>query len=211
MKNLIFCIGCFLFSFSLSAQWTFGPKVAYGTVVQKSAAIEVIPQSDFIVYDLQYMGSTAVTSIGFMAAKDLGPVFLQAECLATTYGSDFFLNGYKDNNDNPSVYRETYYFLEIPFTAGANFKNFKFGLGPVMDVRIDHNSELGTMDDYRDTSKSMDFGFQGMIGYNLGIFHFDMRYVNKFTSIVDGFSLGYDNFRYTKSANRLSMSVGVAF
>ena len=211
MKNLIFCIGCFLFSFSLSAQWTFGPKVGYGMIAQKSSDIDVVPQSDFIAYDLKYVGSSSVTSIGFMAARNLGPVFLQAECLATTYSSDFFLSGYKDSNDNANTYTETYYFLEIPFNAGVNFNDFKFGLGPVMDIRIDQNSELATMDGYRDTSKSMDFGFQGMVGYRLGIFHVDMKYINKFTSIVDGFSLDYDNFRYNKSANRLTMSVGVAF
>ena len=211
MKNLIFCIGCCLFSLSLSAQWTFGPKVAYGMITQKSATIEVVPQSDFVIYDLQYVGSSSVTSIGFMAAKDLGPVFLQSEILATTYSSDFYLNGYKDNNDNPGTYTESYYFLEIPFSAGVSYNNFKFGVGPVMDIRIDQNSELATMDGYRDTSKSMDFGFQGMVGYRLGMFHVDMKYINKFTSIVDGFSLGYDNFRYNKSANRMTMSVGVAF
>jgi len=211
MKNLVFAIGCFLLSVSLSAQWNVGVKVAYGSVAQKSAKIEVIPQSDYIVYDLEYVGSTAVTSIGFMAHNDLGPLFLQTEILATTFGADFYVNGYKSNSDNPGVYRETYYFVEIPFNAGVNFKNFKFGLGPVVDIKVDQNSELASMEDYRDTSKSMDFGFQGLLGYNAGIFHFDLKYVNKFTSIVDGFSLGYDKFRYGKSANRLSMSVGVAF
>lgn len=211
MKNLVIIIGCLFLSLSLNAQWNVGVKVAYGTVAQKSAEIEVVPQSDYIVYDMEYVGSTPVTSIGFMAYNDLGPLFLQTEVLATTFGMDFYVDGYKSINDNPGVYRETYYFVEIPFNAGVNYKNFKFGVGPVMDIKVDQNSELASIEDYRDTSKSMDFGFQGLVGYNYGLFHFDLKYVNKFTSIVDGFSLGYDKFRYNKSANRLSLSVGVAF
>ena len=99
----------------------------------------------------------------------------------------------------------------MPFSAGVNYKNFKFGVGPVLDIRVDQDSELATNDAYRDTSKSVDFGFQALVGYRLGILHIDMKYINKFTSIVDGFSLGYDDFRYNKSANRLTLSVGVAF
>ena len=211
MKNLIFCIGCLLFSLSLSAQWTIGPKVGYGIIAQKASNIEVVHQTSFVSYDLEYVGSSSVRSIGFMAARDLGPVFLQAEILGTTYSSDFFFSGFKDNTDGPNIFTETYYFLEVPFSAGVNYKNFKFGVGPVLDIRVDQDSELATNDAYRDTSKSVDFGFQALVGYRLGIFHIDMKYINKFTSIVDGFSLGYDDFRYNKSANRLTLSVGVAF
>lgn len=211
MKSLVFCVSFLLITISMQAQWTFGPKVAYGSIVQKAAQIEVVPQSEFGAYDLRYVGSTSVRSIGFMAEQNLGPVFLQAECLASNYSSDFFLNGYKAQYDNPRIYRETYYFLEIPFNAGVRFNNFKIGAGPVVDVILDKNSELASNEDYRDTSKSTDFGFQGLIGYNYGIFHFDIKYVNKFTGLVDGFTLGFDNFRYNKSANRLTFSIGAAF
>lgn len=204
-------LGCVLFCVALHAQWTIGPKISYGMITQKAAEIPVMPQSDFIVYDLEYLGSSAVTSVGFMAENDLGPVFLQTEVLATTYGMDFYLSGYKSQGDNSRIYRENYYFVEIPFAAGIKKKNFKIGVGPVIDIKVDEDSELKSVDGYRDTSKSMDFGFQGLIGYNLGVFHFDAKYVNKFSSIADGFAFGYDRLQYKKSANRLTLSVGVAF
>ena len=39
----------------------------------------------------------------------------------------------------------------------------------------------------------------------------DVRYVYKFTSIVDDLGIGDDQLRLNKSANRLSVSVGMLF
>jgi hypothetical protein len=101
--------------------------------------------------------------------------------------------------------------LEIPFNAGVKIKDFKIGLGPVMDVAIDMDSEMAQLSGYKNTGKSIDFGFQGILGYNLGVLHIDIKYINKFSSITDGFALGYDVMKYKKSANRLMFGVGVTF
>jgi len=211
MKPFIITIVAVLMSLAVNAQWKIGPKVSLGHIAQKSEAITVIPMTDYIVYDFEYVGSTPVTSIGFMAINDLGPVFLQAELLATTYGMDFYLSGFGGDSDNGRIYSQNYYILEVPFNAGVRFKDMKIGVGPVMDINIDVDSEFESMSEYRNTSKSMDFGFQGMLGYTTGMFHFDLKYIYKFTSIVDGFSFGYDEMKYKKSANRLSFSIGMAF
>ncbi len=211
MKRFMLIVGCCFFALALQAQWKIGPKVSYGTITQTSSKIEVVPQGNFQSYEIEYVGSSDVKSIGFMAINDLGPVFLQAEFLATTFSNNFYVVGFKSDMDPPRVYRENYFIAELPFAAGIKKGNFKLGGGPVMDVIVDTDSELSTMSNYRNTSKAMDFGFQGLIGYNLGLVHFDLRYVNKFTSIVDGFAFGYDRMKYKKSANRLTMSVGLTF
>ena len=200
-----------LFTLNLNAQWKIGPKVSYGTVTQEASEIRIVPMRDFVFYDLQFLGGSDVKSIGFMAYNDLGPVFLQSEMMATTYSLDFALSGYKSSDGGTQTFREQYYIMEIPFNAGIKIKNFKVGLGPVLDVLIDIDSEMASIDDYRDMNKSIDFGFQGMIGYNLGILHIDFKYVNKFSSITDAFALGFDEMKYKKSANRMSLSIGVNF
>lgn len=204
-------IAALFMSLAINAQWKVGPKVSLGYIAQKSEVINVVPMSDFIVYDFEYVGSTPVTSIGFMAVNDLGPVFLQAEVLATTFGMDFYLNGYGGERDNGRIYSQKHYMVEIPFNAGVKIQDFKLGLGPVMDINVDIDSEFKDVENYRDTSKKMDFGFQSMAGYSAGIFHFDVKYVYKFTSIVDGFAFGHDQMKYRKSANRLTFSVGMTF
>ena len=114
-------------------------------------------------------------------------------------------------DEGEHLFHEQFYYMEIPFNAGVNFKNFKIGVGPVLDIKMNIDSELSHISDYKDTSKSMDFGFQGLLGYNLGIFHFDLKYINKFSSITDGFAIGFDELKYKKSANRLMLGIGISF
>lgn len=201
---LFTCIG-------MQAQWKIGPKFSYGTITQNAAQINVVPMDNFSSYDFQFTGSSNVKSIGFMAIHDLGPVFLQTEFMATSYGLDFVLSGYKNMDEGQYLYHEQFYVLEIPFNAGVNIGNFKLGLGPVLDITLDTDSELSTVPGYKNTSKDLDFGFQGLLGYQLGIFHLDLKYINKFSSITDGFSFGYDILKYRKSANRLVLGIGVTF
>jgi len=211
MKHFILTIAALFMSVAIHAQWKIGPKASVGYIAQKTAPIQVVPMSDYYVYDFEYVGSSPVKSFGFMAVNDMGPVFLQAEVLATTYSMEFFLNGYGGHTDNAQVYKQTHYIIEVPFNAGVKFKNTKLGLGPVLDINVDTDSEFSAMEDYRETAKSMDFGFQAMTGYSTGLFHFDVKYVYKFSSIVDGFAFGYDEMKYKKSANRLTFSVGMTF
>ena len=84
-----------MMTISAYGQWKIGPSVSYGYVMQKKSDIPVIPMQSYALYDMEYIGSTNVTSVGFMFYNDLGPVFLQAGLLATTYGLDFMISGYK--------------------------------------------------------------------------------------------------------------------
>lgn len=196
---------------NLGAQWKIGPSAAYGFVTQESAQINVVPMENFSAYKMEFVGSTPVQSIGFMAINDLGPVFLQSGLFATTYGLDFMLDGYKSMDRGSHIFREQYYSIEIPFNAGIKVHGFKIGLGPVLDIAVDKDSDLAAVSGYRNTTKALDFGFQAMLGYRLGILNIDLKYLNKFSSITDAFDLGYDELKYKKSANRFMLAIGVAF
>ena len=211
MKPILTLIILYVTCQGLSAQWKVGPSVAYGVVTQESAKINVFAMDNYQNYNLEYAGASAVRSIGFMAINDLGPVFLQTGLMATTYGLDFVVSGYKSMERGQHLFREQFYNLEIPFNAGVKFHDFRIGLGPVMDLSMDIDSELAAIPDYKNTSKSVDFGFQGMIGYSIGVFNMDIKYINKFSSITDGFAFGFDEFKYKKSANRLLFAIGVTF
>ena len=205
-------LGLILFlHLSSFAQWQVGPKVSGGIISQSSSVIPIMPITDYTSYYMEYVGSSSVRSIGFMAFNDLGPVFLQAEVMATSYALDFALGTYKQEGAVTDIYTERYYFVEVPFAAGVNVKNFKFGVGPVLEFNVQKESELSAMEDYVDRSKGTDFGFHGLVGYRKGILHFDLKYIYKFASMVDDFSFDYDEFLYKKSANRLILGIGIAF
>lgn len=211
MKNLFFVIFLLAGVTSLSAQWSIGPKSYLGVIAQAPSSIEVMPMSDYHVYGLEYAGSSPVTSVGFMMYNNIGPTFIQAELLGTAYRLDFLMSGYKKADSGTALYREQYYIVEIPINAGIRISDFKVGVGPVMELMLDRDSQMAEMDDYHDMTRKMDFSFQFMAGYNKGIMHIDIKYINKFSSITDDFRLGHDVLKYSKSANRLMFGIGISF
>jgi len=212
MKNLIAILAIALYCSIASAQWTVGPKVAIGTVIQSQSDFRILPMSDHGIYDLTFTGGTSVRSIGLMAYRELGPFFLQTEVLGTTYGQTYKLDNFRKSDIATPEYKDEFYILEIPITAGIVIqKNFKLGVGHVLEILADKKSDFSALSYYKDTSKNIDHGFQLMLGYHIGAFHVDMKYVNRFSSIADGFNFGSDDMKLNKSANRLTVSLGVAF
>jgi len=211
MRPLLTIFVILFTSIASYAQWQIGPKVSTGTITQEAAVIPIMPVSDYSSYHMQYLGSSSVKSIGFMAFNNLGPVFLQTELLATNYALEFGIGTYKNESIELDIYTEDYYVIEVPVTAGVNVGNFKIGVGPVLEFNVEKESELSTMPDYRDQAENTNFGFHGLFGYRKGILHIDLNYTYKFASMVDDFSFGYDEFMYKKSANRLTLGVGIAF
>jgi hypothetical protein len=212
MKQTFIFFAFLLSSLSLSAQWKIGPKVSTGLILQEAESFRILPMSDHSIYDLEFVGGSSTYSAGLMAYRSLGPFFLQTEALATSYSLEFRMDSYNKLDQSSPIYSEDYYILEIPFIAGVQVRNnFKLGLGPIAEIKADKNSQFQELDFYRDTTKPVEFGFQALIGYTTGVLHLDLRYVNKFSSIADGFNFGDDDMKLNSSANRLSLSVGIAF
>ena len=211
MRPLLTLVLILFTTISSFSQWHIGPKFSTGIIAQKAAVIPIMPISDYVSYHMEYIGSSQTRSLGFMAFNNLGPVFLQTELMATNYTLEFAVGANKNEAHNSEVYVENHYLIEVPFAAGVNIKNFKLGVGPVLEFNVEKESDLSIMEDYEDHSNKTDFGFHWMFGYRKGIFHVDIKYVYKFASLVDDFSFGYDEFMYKKSANRLSVGLGIAF
>ena len=209
MKLLVNVILALFISFSAYGQWSVGPKVAYGTISQGEEKIRIIPNSDRIPMEMSFLGGNSVKSAGFMLYNNLGPGFLQVEALGTAYSLQYSSREY--GSDATKLLNENHVIIELPVAAGFNVKNFKVGVGPVLEINVSKSSDLETIEEYEDTANPIDGGFQGLLGYKKGIFNIDLRYVYKFSGVVDGFGIGDDILKLNKSANRLSLSVGMTF
>jgi len=202
----VFCVTAVGFG-----QWSIGPRVAVGSITTEAQDVTIIAQSDNIPPDLRFEGGNSVQSLGFMLYNNIGIGFLQFEVLGTKYEMDFTSSKYVNGEMAGTSHTETNFILELPVAAGFRVKNTKIGVGPVLEIAVDKKNNFSLIDRYHDTSKKFNGGFQGLVGYNKGIFHFDLKYVYRFESIVDGIAIGMDRLKLNKSANRLTFSVGVAF
>jgi len=210
MKLLVNVILALMVSVSAYGQWSVGPKVAYGTITQGEEKIRIIPNSDRIPMEMSFLGGGSVKSVGFMLYNNIGPGFLQLEALGTSYSLQYSSREEGSRLD-PKILNENHVILELPVAAGFNVKDFKVGVGPVLEINVHKDSDLEELATYKNTARPIDGGFQGLVGYKKGIFNVDLRYVYKFSGVVDGFGLGDDILRLNKSANRISLSLGMTF
>ena len=193
-------------------QWSIGPKVSYGFVSQSEQDIRIIPSSNEVPPVLRFLGGSSVKSVGVMLYNNIGPGFLQFEALGTRYIQEYSSQDFFRSNQVPTIHEESRLIVELPVTAGVNFLNdFKIGLGPVMELLVDKNTELRDVDNYVDTESNINTGFQGLLGYKAGKVHIDVRYLHRFASVVDNFTIGNDILKQNKSANRITLSVGITF
>jgi hypothetical protein len=211
MKRFTLLAAFTAMAFMAQAQWKIGPKAYFGVVAQAPGHFSIMPMQDNRLYDIRYIGSSFVTSAGFMMYNDVGPIFLQAELMGSAYRNEFLMSGYKNLSDATQLMQESYLILEIPVNAGIKIDDFKLGLGPVMEFLLDADSDWSRLSDYRNRIRPMDFSFQFMAGYNIGVLHIDIKYINKFSSLAESFQLGEDIMKYNRSANRLMLGLGLAF
>ncbi|NNE26218.1 MAG: hypothetical protein HKN09_05195, partial [Saprospiraceae bacterium] len=108
MKRSLNLILLLFAAVSVHAQWTIGPKASIGVVTLQPTQIEVMPTTDYLTYDFEYMGNQSIRSFGLMLFNDIGPVFLQGEILATQYDLEFSVFDYK-SNEGAQYYTEQYY------------------------------------------------------------------------------------------------------
>ena len=147
-----------------------------------------------------------------MLYNNIGPGFLQFEALGTRYDQQYSSQDFLRANETPeTLHNESRLVVELPVTAGINAKNFKLGLGPVLEILVDKSTELRNLENYVDTESDFNTGFQGIVGYNIGKVHIDLRYLHRFSSVVDNFTIGNDILKQNKSANRITLSVGMMF
>ncbi len=197
---------------ALGQQWSIGPKISYGFVSQSEQDIRIIPSSNVAPPVLRFLGGSSVTSVGVMLYNNIGPGFLQFEALGTRYRQEYSSQDFFRSSQAPTIHEESRLIIELPVTAGVNFmENFKLGLGPVMELLVDKNSELRNVENYQDTESDISTGFQGLLGYKAGNVHIDLRYLHRFASVVDNFTIGNDILKQNKSANRITLSVGIIF
>ena len=95
MKRSLNLILLLFVAVSAHAQWTIGPKASFGVVTLRPTQIEIMPTTDYLTYDFEYMGNQSIRSLGFMAFNNIGPIYLQTEVLATQYDLEFSVFDYK--------------------------------------------------------------------------------------------------------------------
>jgi len=210
-KNILATALIMISAFTLSAQSQFGVRASAGQIMAAEASNIVSTDGMTISHDLKFMDFSPTQSIGLFMNKKFGFLFAQGEIAYSAYTANYEVQSFIDDNNPNIIAQESIKNLDFNVIGGISHKNWKIGVGPIFHKSLDFDSDLYQYDFYSEKKRSVNAGFQGMIGYSLGPVTIDVRYEDMFSNVGDHIYLGNSRSKFGSDMNAISLGLGIGF
>lgn len=200
-----------LFAQTINAQTKFGFKASYTHFLTQEEVSYAAIDSRSITHEVSFIEMTPATSIGVFTQSNMGFLFFQSEALYSQHSTQFQVESYINDDIDGQVLSEEYKNLDLNIVAGVNKKNWRFGLGPKFHINLDVTSNLDQLAFYTEKRKSITQGFQGLVGYNFGRLHIDVRYERDFSTVGNHIYFDDEKAAFTNKIKALSLHAGYGF
>mgnify|MGYP001352920765 CR=1 FL=1 len=188
----------------------YGVKIATGFVLANPELTLVGNESDFVVNEVRFRSAEMLKSIGIFGQKKFGYLFVQGDMLYSNYGMNFDVKSFSNEYIPDEVMSESFHYIDLQIMGGLTGNGFRIGVGPVIHLLAGHDTELTQLDQYNEKLRKVSFGFSGGIGFDTGIFSFDLKYENAFRTVGDHVWYGNRKSRFIQTPNSISFAVAVA-
>lgn len=210
-KSILSLVAFIVLALSGNAQIDMGLRFQTGIQTQNSESIYLIGPNRSVDYKLQLNQITNSQSVGIYSQFNFGWLYVQPEVLYTKYDVNYDVLSFNSDSDEMKLYSETVQRIDFPVNAGLRWKNFRIGGGPVFQMFKNLNSELVELNNLEIKEKAITAGFQGGIGIDFGILHFDLKYQRDFNSVSDHISFGKvpTKLKTTPSSFQIGMAIAL--
>ncbi len=203
----------FLFLFALSimtaqAQVKFGIKGGINTN-NINGAITLKSKTDS--FRLAILDAKYGYNLGVFIKADLGPIFIRPELLLSSNKVTYSLkNLVKINTD--TLRSETYTNLDIPLILGTKLGPLKLVFGPVAHIHLNSNSDLTSVNGWKDNFAAAKWGAQIGILANLGErISLDFKYEGNFYKFGDNITYDGKSYAFAKTPKRFLVGIAYTF
>lgn len=188
MKRLIIIATFLLTAQAVFSQLRIGIIGSYGVSVSRSESTLLGTEEGKKAYEIAFLEHKSLPSIGIGLYKNFGNLFFLAEGHYRKNAYTLRVRNYTRIDEPMNYIEETASTVHIPITGGLRFGNLKFGVGPIFNFHIDRSQNLVTTYDIKDRSRSMQMGFQGVVGFDLTKnFSINLKYEHSFNRIGDDY------------------------
>lgn len=201
----------FFSAFNLNAQIKFGFKAGYTHFLTQTETSFASADGRNTTHEIDFIEMSPAKSLGLFTQSKLGNLFIQSEALYTGYTASYTSRSYINDDIDGMIFTEQYQNLDLNIIAGINVKNWRIGLGPKFIATIDFDTNLDQLDFYREKRKSLNQGFQGVLGYDYKNFHFDLRYETSFSKVGNHIYFNDEKAAFSSKIKAIGASVGYGF
>lgn len=188
----------------------FGVKFGTSLMLGNSEITYAGNSKNEAIYEVKINNLTQQYSFGLFGQKKFGWLFVEGNALYSTYGVDYDVKSYTNNDTPVSKMQEKFGYVDIQVMAGLTHSGFRLGVGPVAHILAHHTSDMTKMDSYNEKMRAISYGFSGSIGYDIDRFSFDVKYDKAFRSVGDHIYYGDKKSLFKETPDAITFSVGIA-
>ena len=187
-----------------------GFRFFHGINQQNTETVYLISEGKSIDYRVDLKSMSNSQSVGLFAQFNFGFLYLQPEFLYTNYSVSYQVEDYYVDGPSSLNIEEKIQQIDLPINAGLLYKGFRLGGGPVFHFVQSINSDFNTLKNTTIDTKSIKAGFQGSLGYDWKIFHFDIRYQGDFNPISDHVYFNNSNIGLKSTPSSILLGIAMA-
>jgi len=168
---------------------------------------EPVNQSE---YNLTYLSTRSTYAVGLSLYKETEKVFVMADFLYKETTANYRLVTRNKSTRSMESIADRHKFMSIPVVAGFRKNNFKVGLGPVFNVKLESEYGLSEIEGFRLNERKVHKGVQFVVGYNIkDHLQIDLRHELSLGSEGDDYNIVGNPLKIHSHPQSFSVSVGI--
>jgi len=213
MKNIKIFIVMLVLSFLATnsfGQLRIGIKGVTPTLSSKESSRTYFEPVNGSEYNLSYLSTKSSYSVGLSLYQQKEKVFVMADLLYKRTTSEFRINiSNKIVRESESTF-DKHKMLSIPVVAGFRKENFKVGLGPVFNVKLESEYGLSKFEGFHVSERKVNKGIVFLLGYTVkDHIQIDLRHEISLGSEGDDYRIVGNPLKIYSHPQSFSVSVGV--
>lgn len=209
-QSLLFIAVMFFAFGNLNGQIDLGIRFQTGLQNQNTESTYLISAGKSVDYKLELNHISNTQSVGVYSQFNFGWLYFQPEVLYTRYDVNYMVQDFNAETDEMKSYTENFQQIDIPVNAGLRYKNFRIGGGPIFHMIQELNSDLSDLNNLEIKTKNVSAGFQGGIGFDWKIVHFDLKYQTDFNSVGDHITFGNRATKLKTTPSSVQFGIAIA-
>jgi hypothetical protein len=211
-RTLVSILAIVVLQLSMTAQSTVGVKFSYGNNTTANTGLRLDNPSDIIFYQLEYIGQDDVLSLGVSHRLLFGPCFFQQDIMYRKQSTLFQMRNFEDRLLGMTTYKNEFEMIHIPISAGYVVHNIMIGGGPIINYIKESSKSDAFAQLFRMKEDNIQFGFQFLVGYQLGRhIQIELKYEKLFNGVTDGYYYNDRKVNIRATPNLVSLSAGLYF
>lgn len=206
---------------SISGQYTkkikeayassYGVKLTGGWIVSRPEITHIGNEKDYIIHQVEFSNASPQFAVGLTGQKRFGWLYAEGNAWLSRYAMTFDVTTYANKIQPLRQMTEKFTYADLQIMGGLISQGFRIGVGPVMHILADQESQLVSLENYVQKLRRVSYGFSGCVGYDFGRFAVDLKYDKAFRTIGDHIYYKYKKSKFLETPDGLTISFTYKF